>query len=124
VHTSLPMDVGNNFTSLSVDIHDHLFNQRAHNSFLQSSIAVGVVPHRFEFTGQVLKLFSCRRRRLPSLHLLLDSQFDSLDCLQRLVPPTLQFGCYQAVLRIRRIILFRSAVGSILRCFQVPLQRF
>jgi hypothetical protein len=70
-----------------------------------------------------LKLFFRGRRDLASLPLLLHPQFNFLDCLQRLVPPTLQFVRYQAVLRIGRIILFGSTVCSILRCLPVPLQR-
>jgi len=45
------MDDCNDLASLSIDIDDHLFNQRSHNSFLQSGIALGVVPHGLEFAG-------------------------------------------------------------------------
>jgi len=116
------MQDGHDLASLSVHVDNYLCNQRTHNSFLQSSIAVGVIPYGREIPGQVHKLFLRGWRDFPSLHLLLDPQFDFLDLLQRLVPPTLQFIRYQAVLGIRCIILFRCAAGRILCCLQLPSQ--
>lgn len=83
------MQDGDDLASLSVHVDDHLFNQRSHNSFLQPSIAFGVVPYGVEVASQARKLVQRDRRGLPSLRLLLDPQFDFVNLLQRLVPPTL-----------------------------------
>ena len=72
------MSEGDDLASLTIYIHHDLFNQRPHNSFLQTSIALRVIPHGLELAGQVLKLFPCRRCDLPSLHLLLDPLFNFL----------------------------------------------
>jgi len=66
------MDDGSDFASCGIRADDNLLNQCAHNSFLQSSIAVRVVPHRLEIAGQAYKFFLRRWLGTPSLQLLLD----------------------------------------------------
>ena len=94
VHTSLPVQDGDNLTSLSIHVNNNLFNDRSHNSFLQSTIAVRVVPYGLEVAGQIRKLFRRGQRSLPALYLLLDPQFDFLHFLQRVVPTAFQLIHY------------------------------
>ena len=119
------MDDGNDLASLGIHIDHNFFNQGAHNSFLQSSIAVEVFPHRLKLAGQVLELFPCRRRDILSLRFLLDPQFDFLDLFAAPgstdVPiRPLPDGFPDQPVRT----VWKRGVLHILRCLQISVQRF
>ncbi len=82
-----------------------------------------MIPHRFEFCGQLSKLLALGRERFVlRLQVLLDAPLKLFDALQGLVPATLQLVGYQAVVGVGRIVLLLSTPGSIACRFQVPAQ--
>ena len=118
------MDDQNDLRSLLIDVGNHLLNDGAHDTLLQSRIGLGIGPDGFEIGCECGERCRVDDRRGVGGTVGSNFAFDLSNARERLVPARLKFASHQSISWIGGIVLAEGAISHKACRFKITLQSF
>src|SRR5215472_3865313 len=119
-----PVDDQNDLGRLRINIGDHLMDNGANNTLLQTRVSGGGGPDGLEVRSERSERYRSGDGRAVGSVVSGDLVFDLRDACKRLVPARLQFASHEAIGGVGGVVLPEGAIGCIARCFEIALECF